>query len=83
MTEAIDFKLRAFEFLQESQKYCLSDKLVDLAYSLSFWFEEKNETQEAHSKLQKALDILQTNYGVEDPRSCRVKRRIALIYMKK
>lgn len=37
---------------------------------------------DALSKLQRSLEIYQTNYGVEDSRSCSVKRRVALIHLR-
>jgi len=82
LTEALDFKVRAFEFFAETSKYAMSDVLAELASSLSLWLEENNQVSEALEKLQQALDIYQTNYGVEDHRACRVKRRIALIYLR-
>jgi len=44
--------------------------------------EETNQIDDAIQKLNKALDIYQFNFGTEDHRACRVKRRIALIFLK-
>jgi tetratricopeptide (TPR) repeat protein len=42
LTEALDFKVRAFEFFAETNKYAMSDVLAELASSLSLWLEENN-----------------------------------------
>ena len=44
--------------------------------------EEQNLIDEAIQKLEKALDIYQNLYGTDDHRACRVKRRIALIFLR-
>jgi hypothetical protein len=52
LTEALDFKVRSFEFFAESDKYAMSDVLAELASSLSLWLEENNQVSEALEKLQ-------------------------------
>lgn len=53
--EALDFKLKAFEFIQEVDKYRNSDILAELACNISSWFEELNMVEEGLSKLSIAL----------------------------
>jgi tetratricopeptide (TPR) repeat protein len=52
LTEALDFKIRAFEFFADIDKFALSDVLAELACSLSLWLEENNQVTEALEKLQ-------------------------------
>lgn len=40
ITEAIDFKSKAFEFFAEAEKYQKTDFLAELACTLSVWLEE-------------------------------------------
>lgn len=82
LIEAIDFKVRAYDYFAETDKYLMSETLAELACSLAQMFEDNNQVHEALEKLTKALDIYQTNFGVEDQRSCKVKRRIALIHLR-
>lgn len=82
LTEAIDFSARAYDFFSELPKYGSSDTLAELACTLGQWYEESNQIPEGLRKLEKALEIYVSKYGVEDQRSCRVKRRIALIYLR-
>lgn len=57
LTEAIDFKVRAFEFLEVYPKLSSSDTVAELACSLGTWLEEDNQITEGLAKLEKALEI--------------------------
>lgn len=56
--------------------------MAELLCTLSLWQEENNQISEALLNLQQALDIYENLFGVEDQRSCKVKRNIALIYLR-
>lgn len=56
--------------------------MAELLCTLSLWQEQRNQIGEALINLQQALDIYMNLYGAEDQRSCKVKRNIALIYLR-
>ena len=70
---------RIYESLE---KYQGTDFIAGIATQLSTWQEQTGQIAEALVNLQKALEIYERSYGMSDVRTCKIKRNIALVYIR-
>lgn len=80
--EAIKAQTSALETFEALEKFAGSDYLASIATVLSEWQEKVNDVEGALNNLKKAQAIYEQNYTSEDKRTCKVRRHIALIYLK-
>ena len=58
------------------------DQVADVAITLSEWLEKAERIEEALDVLKQAEQIYEYTYSVVDKRTCKVKRNVALLYLK-
>ena len=58
------------------------DHVADVAVTLSEWLEKAERVEEALEALKQAEQIYEYTYSVVDKRTCKVKRNVALLYLK-
>ena len=56
--------------------------MADIAITLSEWLEKAERIEEALDALKLAEQIFEYSYSVIDKRTCKVKRNVALLYLK-
>lgn len=81
--EAIKLQKRALEVYQSLESFKDSDVVAGIAITLSEWLEKMGKIDEGLEALKTAEQIYQYNYSLMDKRSCKVKRNIALLHLKK
>ena len=66
----------------EIENYPDQDMVANIAVTLSEWLEKIEKIDEALDCLKQAEQIYEYNYSLVDKRTCKVKRNIALLYLK-
>lgn len=67
---------------QALEKFNNTDFFAQISISMSEMLDKTEQYEEALETLVLARNILEENYGQEDKRTCKVKRNIALLYLK-
>ena len=67
---------------QEGESPISQDTVADIAITLSEWLEKADRIEEALESLKFAEQIFEYSYSVIDKRTCKVKRNVALLYLK-
>ena len=80
--QAIQHQEKALDIFEQTAKFHGTDFLAGVATQLSTWQEQAGQIAEALVNLGKALDIYKNSYGMEDIRTCKIKRNVALVYLR-
>ncbi|CDW79587.1 tpr domain containing protein [Stylonychia lemnae] len=80
--EAIKYQRKALQVYQGLENFRDSDHIANIAITLSKWLEIVEQIDEALEALKQAEQIYEYNYSVVDKRTCKVKRNIALLFLK-
>lgn len=67
---------------QEGTQQVPQDQIADIAITLSEWLEKADRIEEALDVLKQAEQLYEYAYSVVDKRTCKVKRNVALLYLK-
>eukprot|EP00347_Sterkiella_histriomuscorum_P020213 403338658 len=81
--EAIKLQQKALTVYQSIEGFRDTDLVANIALTLSEWLEKVGQIDEGLEALKQAEQIYEYNYSVVDKRTCKVKRNIALLYLKK
>lgn len=79
---AVQLLLKAQAAFESQEKFLASDELAETFCKLSQWQEKQSKIEDALFNLQRASEIYEQNYGLEDPQTVRVKRNIALVLLR-
>ena len=79
--KAVEFQGKALSLLQGLEGTD-PDKVAGAAIALSEWLEKAEQVDGALQALKTAEQIYEYNYSVVDKRTCKVKRNVALLYLK-
>lgn len=82
MVGATSEQAEAQRIYESLEKYQGTDFIAGIATQLSTWQEQTGQISEALVNLQKALEIYERSYGMHDVRTCKIKRNIALVYIR-
>ena len=79
---AISDQTEAQRIYETLEKYQGSDFIAGIATQLSTWQEQTGQISESLVNLNKAMEIYEQSYGLEDVRTCKIKRNVALVYLR-
>ena len=79
---AIGDQSKAQQVYEKQEKYQGTDFIAGIATQLSTWQEQTGLIDESLVNLNKALEIYEGAYGLEDVRTCKIKRNVALVYLR-
>lgn len=81
-TDAINFQAKAHDIFKSLDKFINTEFLAQIAITLSEFQDKADMLDEAVSSLFEARNIYEDNFTLVDKRTCKVKRNIALLYVR-
>ena len=82
LDKAIALQQQAIEYFESLEKYQNSEVTAELLCTLGQWQEAKKNIDESLMSFQKAYEIYEQLYGLEDRDTVRVKRNIAYVLLR-
>jgi tetratricopeptide (TPR) repeat protein len=82
LDKAVALQTKALAQFELLDKYKGTEVIAELLCTLSQWQEAQSNVDESLMNLQKASEIYEAMYGLEDKETVRVKRNIALVLLR-